>query len=243
MLLIYSVGAYLLNNGQTDLIQTLGFVYAVPATLGGLALKYAELPPVPVKTTVHLLPATLAEPGMPLTPIPTQPEAEALRESKGTKVLKKIFSDATRFTYGDAHMEEPLKALKLAPRGMGPPTLIGLKEAVSPAGDAAPTARRRRAPPLPRRNLSERAPRDRLRWLRALDGLRSEEHAVPCLEGPRAQVPPRAQPTPRVHSQHGTRPQLGRPDARAQRHADLCRAGTRASSAPACAPSCARSPP
>ena len=30
-LLLYSVGAYLFNNGQADLVQTLGFVYAIPA--------------------------------------------------------------------------------------------------------------------------------------------------------------------------------------------------------------------
>merc|ERR1719324_2032544 len=50
----------------------------------------------------------------------TSAAAEALRESKGTKTQNKILSDATRFTYGNAHMEEPLKALKLAPSGMGP---------------------------------------------------------------------------------------------------------------------------
>lgn len=57
---------------------------------------------------------------------------QALREVKGTKIQKKILSDATRYTYGDAHMEEPLKALKLAPRGMGPPVLKSLKESVDP---------------------------------------------------------------------------------------------------------------
>merc|ERR1740138_1062922 len=111
LLLVYCIVSFLVNNGQADLAQTLGFVYAIPALVGGLALKYAELPPVPVETPM-----------------------DDLREEKSTKVLKKIHSDATRFTYGDAHMEEPLKALKLAPRGMGPPVLKGLREGRSPAG-------------------------------------------------------------------------------------------------------------
>ena len=47
------------------------------------------------------------------------PFPQALRESKGAEVQKKILSDATCFTYGDAHLEEPLRALKLAPKGQG----------------------------------------------------------------------------------------------------------------------------
>merc|ERR1719213_1451291 len=115
-LLLYSVIAFLLNNGESSLVQTLGFVYGIPASLGGAALKYAELPPVPVETT---------------------PEATAAREQLATKVQKKIFSDATRYCYGDAHMEEPLKALKLAPPGRGPPELVAFTESVSPTGGYA----------------------------------------------------------------------------------------------------------
>ena len=114
LLLLYCLLSYLLNNGEATMGQTLGFVYALPALLGGLALKYAELPPVPLDTSAA---------------------AEALRESKGTKTQNKILSDATRFTYGDAHMEEPLKALKLAPSGMGPPTLTAMREAVTADGN------------------------------------------------------------------------------------------------------------
>ena len=64
----------------------------------------------------------------------TSAAAEALRESKATTIQAKVLSDATRFTYGNAHMEDPLRALKLAPRGMGPPELINLAEAVTPSG-------------------------------------------------------------------------------------------------------------
>lgn len=84
VLLLYCLLSYLLSNGQADLLQTLGFVYAIPALVGGLALKYAELPPVP------------------LTQIgAAAQELQALRELKGTKIQKKILSDATRYTYGD----------------------------------------------------------------------------------------------------------------------------------------------
>jgi len=137
VLLLYSVGAYLFNNGQADLVQTLGFVYAIPALLGGLALKYAELPPVPNDTSE---------------------KAQALREEKANKTQKKILSDATRFTYGDAHMEEPLKALKLAPSGMGPPILKSLSESVSPTGGYA-LGMVFYAPNTPYRVWKDRAPR------------------------------------------------------------------------------------
>jgi len=116
VLFVYCLGAYLLNNGQVEFIQTLGFVYAIPALVGGLALKYAELPPIPLATS---------------------PAAESARAAKATTIQAKILSDATRFTYGDAHMEDPLKALKLAPRGMGPPTLLSMAEEVTDAGQYA----------------------------------------------------------------------------------------------------------
>lgn len=123
--------------GQVDLISTLGFVYAIPALVGGLALKYAELPPVPMKTS---------------------PAAEAAREAKGTTIQKKIVSDATRFTYGDAHMEDPLKALKLAPRGMGPPELVSMAEELSPTGGYS-LKMLFSAPNTPYRVWKDRAPR------------------------------------------------------------------------------------
>lgn len=137
VLLLYCIVSFLVNNGQADLAQTLGFVYAIPALVGGLALKYAELPPVPLDTT---------------------DAAEQLREMKGTKIQKKILSDATRFTYGDAHMEEPLKALKLAPRGMGPPVLKGLREGISARGGYE-MGMTFFAPNTPYRVWKDRAPR------------------------------------------------------------------------------------
>jgi len=137
LLLLYSLGSFLLNSGESDIGQTIGFVYSIPALVGGLALKYAELPPVPVDTTAA---------------------ASALREQKATTIQKKIFSDATRFTYGDAHMEDPLKALKLAPRGMGPPELKRLSEEVTEDGQYA-LGMTFFAPNTPYRVWKDRAPR------------------------------------------------------------------------------------
>lgn len=137
VLFVFCIGKFLLNNGESDIISTFGFVYAIPALVGGLALKYAELPPVNLDSS---------------------PAAESTRASKATTIQAKILSDATRFTYGDAHMEDPLKALKLAPRGMGPPTLTNLAESVTPEGEYALTMRFF-APNTPYRVWKDRAPR------------------------------------------------------------------------------------
>lgn len=137
ILFIFCIGKFLLNNGESDVVSTFGFVYSIPALVGGLALKYAELPPVNLDTSAA---------------------AESARTSKATTIQSKILSDATRFTYGDAHMEDPLKALKLAPRGMGPPTLVNLAEAVTPEGEYALTMRFF-APNTPYRVWKDRAPR------------------------------------------------------------------------------------
>jgi len=136
-LFVFCIGKFLLNNGESDVISTFGFVYAIPALVGGLALKYAELPPVNLDTSAA---------------------AEAARAAKATTIQAKILSDATRFTYGDAHMEDPLKALKLAPRGMGPPELINLAESVTDKGEYCMTMRFF-APNTPYRVWKDRAPR------------------------------------------------------------------------------------
>jgi hypothetical protein len=137
VLFVFCIGKFLLNNGESDVVSTFGFVYAIPALVGGLALKYAELPPVPFDTS---------------------PAAEAKRESIGTTIQKKIVSDATRFTYGDAHMEDPLRALKLAPRGMGVPDLKAMSETVTPEGQYCLTMRFF-APNTPYRVWKDRGPR------------------------------------------------------------------------------------
>lgn len=65
LLFLFCIGKFLLNNGESDVVSTFGFVYAIPALVGGLALKYAELPPVNLDTT---------------------PAAEAARASKATTI-------------------------------------------------------------------------------------------------------------------------------------------------------------
>jgi len=137
VLFLFCIVKFLLNNGESDIVSTFGFVYAIPALVGGLALKYAELPPVNLDTSSA---------------------AEAAREKKATTIQAKILSDATRFTYGDAHMEDPLKALKLAPRGMGPPELNNLAESVTDSGEYRLTMRFF-APNTPYRVWKDRAPR------------------------------------------------------------------------------------
>jgi len=136
-LFVFCIGKFLLNNGESDVISTFGFVYAIPALVGGLALKYAELPPVNLDTS---------------------PSAEQLRTQKATTIQSKILSDATRFTYGDAHMEDPLRALKLAPRGMAVPELKNIAESVSETGQYGLTMRFF-APNTPYRVWKDRAPR------------------------------------------------------------------------------------
>jgi hypothetical protein len=136
-LFVFCIGKFLFNNGESDIVSTFGFVYAIPALVGGLALKYAELPPVSYDTS---------------------PAAEAKRESLGTEIQKKIVSDATRFTYGDAHMEDPLRALKLAPKGMAVPELVNIAEDVTPEGQYSLTLRFK-APNTPWRVWKDRAPR------------------------------------------------------------------------------------
>jgi hypothetical protein len=137
VLFVFCIGKFLLNNGESDVVSTFGFVYAIPALVGGLALKYAELPPVPLDTS---------------------PEAQEKRELLGTTIQKQIISDTTRFTYGDAHMEGPLKALKLSPRGYGPPELVRLSEAVTPEGHYSLTMRFY-APNTPYSVWKDRGPR------------------------------------------------------------------------------------
>eukprot|EP00640_Fibrocapsa_japonica_P002264 CAMPEP_0113936612 /NCGR_PEP_ID=MMETSP1339-20121228/3481_1 /TAXON_ID=94617 /ORGANISM="Fibrocapsa japonica" /LENGTH=288 /DNA_ID=CAMNT_0000939143 /DNA_START=18 /DNA_END=884 /DNA_ORIENTATION=- /assembly_acc=CAM_ASM_000762 len=91
-------------------LSGIGFVYGIPIALVGLSLKYAELAPVPVRTT---------------------PEAEALFEEKATETIKKIKSDVTRHRYGDeAHLESTVKALGLVMPQSEYPQLQWLDEGV-----------------------------------------------------------------------------------------------------------------
>lgn len=89
------------TNGNS--ITSLGFVYGLPITLGGFALKYAEINPVPVEN---------------------DEEFADLWEEKATETMKKIRDDVTRHRYGDdAHLDTTLEKLGLVNPGKKFPQL------------------------------------------------------------------------------------------------------------------------
>ncbi|KAF8407851.1 hypothetical protein HHK36_006988 [Tetracentron sinense] len=89
-LLSYGFGAYfniLPGSEWSALMLTYGF----PLAIIGMALKYAELKPVPCLT---------------------YSDAQKLRETYATPILKQVRNDVIRFRYGDEqHLEEALKRI------------------------------------------------------------------------------------------------------------------------------------
>jgi Protein of unknown function (DUF2854) len=99
--------AYAIHDPTFNLI---GFFYGIPLLLGGLALKSAELEPVPF---TQLTPASLIK----------------LREQQATSTLNQLRKDVTRFRYGqEAHLDLALEKLGLAPSDDDRPILKGLQE-------------------------------------------------------------------------------------------------------------------
>jgi hypothetical protein len=100
--------AYAIEDATFNLI---GFFYGIPLLLGGLALKSAELEPVPF---TQVTPARLIE----------------LRDLQATPTLNQIRKDVTRYRYGqEAHLDLALEKLGLAPSDDDRPILKGLQEA------------------------------------------------------------------------------------------------------------------
>ncbi len=100
--------AYFQDNATLNLA---GFFYGIPVLLGGLALRAAELAPVPYSQV-------------------TSPEVAALREQQATPTQKQVRSDVTRYRYGqEAHLDEVLERLGLAPSDEERPELVSLREA------------------------------------------------------------------------------------------------------------------
>jgi hypothetical protein len=103
------------TTGGSGGLSGLGFVYGIPVSLIGLALRYAELPPVGVEGT---------------------PEAEAVFEAKANETMRKIKQDVTRHRYGDdAHLDTTVKALGLVMPQSDYPQLKYLKQEISPEGE------------------------------------------------------------------------------------------------------------
>jgi Protein of unknown function (DUF2854) len=99
--------AYAIDDATFNLI---GFFYGIPLFLGGLALKSAELEPVPFQ---RITPANLVK----------------LREEQATSTLNQIRKDVTRFRYGqEAHLDVALEKLGLAPTDEDRPILKSLEE-------------------------------------------------------------------------------------------------------------------
>ncbi|MEL6471600.1 MAG: DUF2854 domain-containing protein [Cyanobacteria bacterium J06623_4] len=106
--LLTAVGfvAYAQENATLNLV---GFFYGVPILLGGLALRAAELEPVPYTK-------------------PTSEAVVALRE-QATQTQTQVRKDVTRYRYGqEAHLDETLERLGLSPNDTQRPVLSGLHE-------------------------------------------------------------------------------------------------------------------
>lgn len=99
--------AYGTGNSTLNLA---GFFYGIPLLLGGLALKAAELKPIPF----------LKE---------TTPEVLALRKEKATATQNQLRLDVTRYRYGqEAHLDEALQRLGLSPTDDERPILTKIQE-------------------------------------------------------------------------------------------------------------------
>ncbi|MEB3290757.1 MAG: DUF2854 domain-containing protein [Leptolyngbya sp.] len=99
--------AYFQDNATLNLA---GFFYGIPILLGGLALRAAELEPVPYSQ-------------------PTAPEVLTLREAQATPTQNQVRQDVTRYRYGqEAHLDVALQKLGLSPSGDECPDLIGIRE-------------------------------------------------------------------------------------------------------------------
>jgi hypothetical protein len=99
--------AYALDYATLNLA---GFFYGIPLLLGGLALKAAELKPIPFS-------------------IPTDPAIVQLRQQQATPTQNQIRKDVTRYRYGqEAHLDDALQRLGLSPTDEERPLLIALRE-------------------------------------------------------------------------------------------------------------------
>ncbi|PIG93535.1 DUF2854 domain-containing protein [Gloeocapsopsis sp. IPPAS B-1203] len=107
ILTVVGFAAYFNGNPTLNLV---GFFYGIPLLLGGLALKAAELVPVPFSQ-------------------PTTPELLTLRQTQATATQNQIRQDVTRYRYGqEAHLDTTLSFLRLSPTDEERPIITGLRE-------------------------------------------------------------------------------------------------------------------
>lgn len=107
ILTVIGIVAYGLNYATLNLA---GLFYGVPILLGGLALKAAELKPIPYSKE-------------------TTPEIVALREEQATSTQNQLRQDVTRYRYGqEAHLDEALERVGLSPADDQRPELVALYE-------------------------------------------------------------------------------------------------------------------
>lgn len=107
VLTLMGFAAYATGNATLNLV---GFFYGIPLLLGGLALRAAELEPVPFTQ-------------------PTPPEIVQLRTQQATDTQNQVRKDVTRYRYGQAvHLDTALDRLGLHPTDEERPVLTGLRE-------------------------------------------------------------------------------------------------------------------
>jgi hypothetical protein len=107
ILTVVGFAAYFLDYATLNLA---GFFYGIPVLLGGLALKAAELKPVPFSQ-------------------PTPASILTLREQQATSIQNQIRKDITRYRYGqEAHLDDALERLGLSPTKEQRPVLRQLQE-------------------------------------------------------------------------------------------------------------------
>lgn len=107
ILTVVGFAAYFADNATLNLA---GFFYGIPLLLGGLALKAAELKPIPITQA-------------------TSTEVLAVREQQATETQNQIRKDVTRYRYGqEAHLSDALERLGLGSNREERPILQGIRE-------------------------------------------------------------------------------------------------------------------
>ncbi|WP_448564952.1 DUF2854 domain-containing protein [Trichothermofontia sp.] len=105
--LIGFIAYFGLDNATLNLV---GFFYGFPLLLGGLALKFSELKPVPFTQ-------------------PTSPDVLALRQKQATAIQNQVREDLDRYRYGQkAHFDKALAYLGLSPSDAARPVVTGMRE-------------------------------------------------------------------------------------------------------------------